>query len=382
MCGIFGAISKDWLSTPERENVQMLGMMSSLRGIDSAGLATVYTRKNKTKYHLQRAVGNPVNLLTTPRVWGTVNTTTPFLMMGHARAATVGSINEHNAHPIKEGPIIGCHNGTIWKWGPEKGHEDTNSDSRVLFRKMAERGLQETLEDAGDLAAYALSWINLNTMTFNLIRNSKRPLFVMWNAGGSTMYWASERGMLCWMAERTNNQAYKSPEVVPENTLIRFRLGNMSPVVQKLEIKPKAFVGNVYPYTSDWDYCQDCWFRKTHCQCEPVRNSVSGLLEHVKARTMAAFGLTEEDHTPCVTVDGEIIEPDKVYIGFNRAVWSIRDLEKKTKDGCCNCLRDLDPVKDKIYWFSKTDPVCIDCLDFMIGLAGVNDTITEGKFLN
>jgi len=301
-------------------------------------------------------------------------------MMGHARAATVGSINEHNAHPIKEGPIIGCHNGTIWKWGPTKAEESISSDSRVLFRKMTEGSLQETLEDAGDLAAYALSWINLNTMTFNLLRNSKRPLFVMWSAAGSTMYWASERGMLCWMAERTQ-LAYKNPEVVPENTLIRFRLGNMTPIIQKLEIKPKHSVAYAYSAgcSNDWDYCQVCWHRKTVCQCEENKGVIRGLLESCKS----AFGISDETtEEERISVDGEILEPLKVYIGFNRAVWSLKDLEAKTRDGCCNCLRDLDVVKDKIYWFSRTDPVCVDCLDFMIGLVGVNETITEGKFLN
>jgi hypothetical protein len=376
LCGLFGVISDKPLSVPERENVQMLGMMSSLRGIDSTGLMTAYTRKNKTKYHLNRAVGNPVNFLTDPRICGIVNTTTPFLMMGHARAATVGTINEHNAHPIKEGPIIGCHNGTIWKYGPTKAEEDTSSDSRVLFRKIADHGLQDTLNDAGDLAAYALSWLNLNSMTFNLIRNDKRPLFVMWNVANTTMYWASERGMLCWLAERTN-LAYHSPEVVPEKTHIRFRLGNMVPLIQKLEVVPKPVAHYQGWNTAAWDYCENCWHKKPDCACEVVPSKALVLLEEVKDATLRAFGLKETD----ISVDGEIIEPQRVYLGFNRAVWTMAELEKKLKDGCCNCLRDLEPT-DKIFWFSRSDPVCEDCVGFVLLVTNITDTVNEGKFLN
>ena len=386
MCGIFGAISTS-LTMTERENVQQLGMMAALRGIDSTGICYLHTKKNKTKWEISKRLGNPVSFLTCPKINGQLNFDQPFVIMGHARAATQGSINEHNAHPIKEGPIIGCHNGTIWKWGPNKKEEDISSDSRVLFRKIAEGGLQTALEDAGDLAAYALSWINLNQMTFNLIRNSRRPLHVMWNAAGNTMYWASERGMLCWLAERSN-YSFKAPEAIPEHTHIRLRLGNMTPLVSKLEIKPKVYtysspITNPYGQSSDWEYCNGCWMKKTICQCdnaETHKPTSSGprLIDHVMQQTKKALGLVCEEH---ITVDGEIIEPNKVYIGPGHEAWTLKEFEARTKDGCSNCLRDLY-VNDKIFWLRR-DPVCEDCLDYVTSTHSPgHSSLIEGRFLN
>lgn len=125
--------------------------------------------------------------------------------VGHVRAATAGGVTEANAHPFvvvrEDGSrIIGVHNGTLEGWRSKDGASRFDVDSRWLYQKIAEDGVDAF---SGFLGAYALVWYDSKTPeVINVARNSKRPLFWALTADRKSMVAASEMGMVGWLAGR------------------------------------------------------------------------------------------------------------------------------------------------------------------------------------
>lgn len=118
------------------------------------------------------------------------------VLMGHNRWATVGAVNEENAHPFQQYHITGAHNGTLDAYTDYRlEHMDRfETDSEGLFYNIATQGLKEAIGKAG--GAWCLAWWDSDKTTFNLLRNNERPLFYTWNDKGKTLYYASENWML------------------------------------------------------------------------------------------------------------------------------------------------------------------------------------------
>ena len=127
------------------------------------------------------------------------------MIMGHARAATLGSVIVETSHPFNFSGLVGCHNGTCHNMVPkdltkEEKESIKASDSWNIFNLMNQQGLDKTLETIKD-GAFALVWYDKNNSTLNFIRNEKRPLF--FGSTGGTLYWASEEQFLEMIKQRT-----------------------------------------------------------------------------------------------------------------------------------------------------------------------------------
>lgn len=118
------------------------------------------------------------------------------VLMGHNRWATVGAVNEENAHPFQQYHITGAHNGTLDNYTDYRlEHMDRfETDSEGLFYNIATQGLKEAIGKAG--GAWCLAWWDSNERSFNLLRNDQRPLFYVMSENGKTLYYASENWML------------------------------------------------------------------------------------------------------------------------------------------------------------------------------------------
>lgn len=114
------------------------------------------------------------------------------LMMGHCRAATVGKVTAKNAHPFSVGNIIGMHNGTIKK--DFRGSKDYETDSEAFFALINEVGLKDALEEVESYSqtAYAIQYIDRSDNTFNVVRNSDRPLHFVYSSTRGALFWSSE----------------------------------------------------------------------------------------------------------------------------------------------------------------------------------------------
>jgi hypothetical protein len=236
MCGLFGGVST-YLSTSEIDIIKELGIISQFRGIHSTGIAFAYRGGKKGNNHVysysKEAVDSTgfLNHPNTIKIIKSLNR--PMAFVGHCRAATIGEINKENAHPYLVDHILGAHNGTIHSLAPKKGEEGT--DSLKLYKLIAEKGLDEALEEVKH-GAYALTYFDTKARTLNLIRNEKRPLYLMKTDNGNTVYWASERAMLDFVAARTTTK-FTKPTILEPNVLHTFNLGTIIETTRKIELK-------------------------------------------------------------------------------------------------------------------------------------------------
>lgn len=218
ICGLFGAITRE-LSTTEWDRVQMLGILSQFRGTHSTGISVAVKHKRGYKYHTYKRAMDSSGMFYSPSFQDTLNKWGKIsAVIGHCRHATVGEINDENAHPYIVDHIIGAHNGTINSFKP--ADDEPVTDSYKLITAIAQRGIDETLKEVKD-GAYALTWFDLKNQTLSILRNGQRSLFTT-DVGG-TLYWASEKEMLEFMLAKHNLHA--PVNYVPINRLLTFNLG-------------------------------------------------------------------------------------------------------------------------------------------------------------
>lgn len=144
------------------------------------------------------------------------------IAIGHARWPTKGGNDLKSIHPHRAKHIVGVHNGTMYDVAGKKV-DDKQSDSALLFEAIADKGIEEAWKTSSGAAA--LVWIDENEQTLNFIRNSGRPLMFRnfgWQRNISTLYWASEAGMLSFVVPRHFQGTNHWDTYLPENTLYSY----------------------------------------------------------------------------------------------------------------------------------------------------------------
>lgn len=208
MCGLAGGVS-NYLSQGEIETIQELGLLASFRGMDSTGMmfGAAAKKKNKAEYIYDKDITLPGSFLYEGRFKSVLKEVDrPWFIALHTRHATVGKVDKANAHPYNYKHICGMHNGTVPKYEPrpdEDGKTEAETDSYAIIQDLADLGVVETLTKAQD-GAYALVWIDTKTHRLHMVRNHKRPLWIMQTPGKGTTFWASERRMLDFIAQGLN----------------------------------------------------------------------------------------------------------------------------------------------------------------------------------
>lgn len=244
MCGLWGGHA-NVLTLIEKASIKTLGLMSQLRGTDSAGIAVVYEDWDKKLYHAhEKALGPSSNIVFEGRGKRLIEFYGAKLVAGHCRDATIGSVTLENAQPFYVGNITGMHNGTA----AELEVKEDESDSAALFRLLDKEGIQKTVDKIKD-SSYALCWIDKRDTTINFLRNSGRPLWFM--EGGGATYWASDEDFLNFVRWRRPN-ALGEPMMLPvdQQLTINIRTGAKS----KNEVKPnrtKIYQSSRVPETGD-----------------------------------------------------------------------------------------------------------------------------------
>lgn len=421
MCGLFGSYCANTLSKSELERVTELGMVSSLRGIDSTGLAIIKKRKHKLESETLKALDNPVSVLSSTKAQNFLKDNHPLLVLGHARAATVGEIDEYNAHPIKEGKIIGCHNGTMWAFAPDK--DKKGSDSRNLFRKISEDGLAEALGSTKS-GAYALSFINTENRTLNFIRNAERPLYFMFSRDKLTLYWASERRTLIHLQMRSElgtispwyqeeiwtlavNHLYsiKLDKQANSGKIIDLQ-GSIDKVYEENCKKWSSFTG---PFTSDPQslstktqkanlpnmFCVKCRMNIQYCNCQMTQYtqphdwqiSNSGHSYNPTGYDKSGKPIPDTS-TPVTRSLTDLKERAKNttwnklthYLGFEHQQLLIGEALGFLKTGCFQCGCVCSP-QDIVHWIEQKEYICDDCYKEPDMQATLKDVDTyESKF--
>lgn len=314
MCGLCGIVGPN-LGPAEWDLFKHLMIVSTLRGEDGAGIVAVPMKSGKD-FTVLRTAGCAADLATGREFLSLRSKQKWACFMGHARYPTRGTWDIEDVHPHVSGPIFGMHNGSMDTVNGEKIQKD-QSDSRALFTCIRNMGIDNTM--ANSEGAYALSYINKATDQLCFVRNAGRTLYFMQVAGLPFIAWASERGFLDLIADRTPGIADKAVSIykLPPGQLVTFRLRN-SGVVKYLDYRPLVVPK---PVTVD----------KT-----PVPPHVT----HEKATQMWE------------TVRGHYLTEEELTVALI--------------SGCANCNRTSDITdfrKGKTFWYDKTEFICDDCAE-------------------
>jgi len=246
LCGLFGVIGKS-IGKNEVACFRDLGLISSLRGLDSTGLIIVSkAKKNRWNIQYRKDATDSTNFLYYNKNVSQLldKTQNVCAIMGHARAATVGTIIPENAHPFHVDKIVGMHNGTIMTLGTKD-----KTDSQHLYENISKMGVQKALDDIVGGAAYALTWVDSVKNEIKILRNYQRPLFCMLAKGNDLLYYASERKFLEIIAERSN-RSFHDPHLIAEDTLFSIKFGSLD--LEKEEVRRKFIpTAPVFPLKAD-----------------------------------------------------------------------------------------------------------------------------------
>lgn len=248
MCGILAVITKlkSGFTQTQVDLFSQLLYIDQLRGEDSTGVVVV---TNTGNVELAKSSDPACDFIRT-KEYDALTTTAyqrGWLMYGHNRKATRGTINDENAHPFwVDDNIILIHNGTLMG---HKDLKDTEVDSHAIAHAIAESdSVAEALQKVN--GAYALMWYNVKEKTMNIIRNDQRPLHWLETEGFYAL--CSEAEMLQLVANRNNlvdkDNNYVTVHTVPSNRLLTLRLkDDKSSVVNSDEIdnayRPKTVFG-------------------------------------------------------------------------------------------------------------------------------------------
>lgn len=187
MCGIVGVMGNVVLT--EKKVFKELLTVDVLRGSHSTGVASIFPH-NKTQV-LKKAV-NSLDFLDFKSLDELLMNTN--CLIGHNRYATIGKVNNTNAHPFDFDNVVGVHNGTLRGRAGLLDYKDFDVDSENLYHHMDVNGVDDTYKNL--TGAFALVWYDKQHGTLNFLRNAERPLSYCFSDDKKTLFWASESWML------------------------------------------------------------------------------------------------------------------------------------------------------------------------------------------
>lgn len=224
MCGIVG-LAGNLLNNDLKTFLNML-YMDTCRGLDSTGV--IHANANETT--IEKAVGSPGNLYEYGHsdLWDLSGRPVqklgcPRVLIGHNRAATIGKVNEANAHPFSFGTFHGVHNGSLDSY-PKVSGNNFDTDSEHFMYQLSKLGVVKGWDTVRGAAAVA-TWEEADSI-LTLARNDERPMFYAEIKGGSAIMFASEK----WMIEVSCNRRTFSPDIkgvikeLPEHSYIKFKI--------------------------------------------------------------------------------------------------------------------------------------------------------------
>lgn len=268
MCGIVGVASSERLiGALKRMDFFQQGLYcDALRGWDSTGIAAI--KDNDTSI-IKRAI-QASDFIDTKRVDKLLiaNTSAQFLI-GHNRKATMGSMGHEGAHPFQYGDITMVHNGTLYSHDELPNGKKFAIDSEAICNAINEIGIAETVKLLD--GAFALVWHDKSDNTLNFIRNDKREFAFGMVKHDDTLLFASEMGMLEWLADRNNMVLEGVFSLTPEYHVKIHADKVQKYSAKKLEMKPDYWSG----YYGSGAYQKDYATGKPANQSLTVRDSAT-----------------------------------------------------------------------------------------------------------
>lgn len=339
MCGLLGAVVGNLTNVKFPAFIRDGLVANSLRGMDSCGIAVI---DNKGDVDFQKLPVTGSMFIQDKRVKDLIDSVNAArtIAMTHNRAATVGKVNFNNAHPFyfndadASGRItrelIGCHNGTL----TVPGTNPYDTDSEWALERIMEDGRDAFRKFRG---AFAFSWWDSNHPDeLNIALNSQRDVHIARLEQGGMLY-ASEAGMLHWLAER-NSLTIKG-DILQLQPLHHYRFSTKEPSKFLKEAIPEPPVTytpqsnyTTRAYTSHFSDVEKLLERAAASpESKPEAKGKTTQAQIQTAKEMSMFGVkgmflpimynVEQDRyegvfSAALTEGGKIIEWDAVIMGY------------------------------------------------------------------
>lgn len=197
MCGICGVVST-FLVDKEKSAFSDLMTVMTLRGRDGCGVIGVPSREGGPILR-EKTLSSGAEFVST-KTYDTFKKSELRTMIGHCRFPTKGERGKTGLHPHVYKDILGMHNGTM-ETVYNKKIGDRDSDSALLFRSIADNGVEKTF--ANSVGSYSLVWVDTEKKTLNFLKNKDRPLYFAYEGGNtSTFFFASEYSAMNYVLSR------------------------------------------------------------------------------------------------------------------------------------------------------------------------------------
>lgn len=248
MCGLVGFIAKAEARALADKRKFMTQALATgvLRGMDSTGVFAVEKDYEDSARYVKLA-SHALDFLDCKEWEEFAKDMANFhFVIGHNRAATLGSINNRNAHPFQEGAITLVHNGTLRGQGglAESIPKRIEVDSHEIAYSLNKVGPNEAIPKVVSKlnGAFMLIWYDGRDRSLNLIRNHDRSFHMGWSTYLGGYYFASEADHLYWLNARMN-LGITSGNVwsLDPGHHLKFPVGETKPRVKKVELAARTY---------------------------------------------------------------------------------------------------------------------------------------------
>ena len=211
MCGVIGCVIGTKKRTPSeyeiiRNDFSTMLVAAQSRGTDAAGL---YVFNEGGECFSYRAPMQASTLVTLSEYWAVLDRIGPttIAVVGHTRAATTGSpsVNSNN-HPLKDGPLVGVHNGMIYNHRSLRAKYGTEAevDSAVILSLLNSRMVDGDYLNESHLVhslkelegSFAIAVADTRTNNIFLARNAGSPLVMASNSRKGLLWFGSTQAII------------------------------------------------------------------------------------------------------------------------------------------------------------------------------------------
>lgn len=179
MCGIYGMIGKPTNPKQAARFMTALALHTVPRGQHSMGFFAITEEESI----LEKCAVHPKEFLRISSFVSVIQKDKAYILMGHNRWASIGEINNENAHPFEGGMYVLAHNGTCptalekVKALGIRNHMNGTTDSEAILMLIEHHGIEKLSTILSSLYGFSLSIADKATETLYFARDVN-PLFV------------------------------------------------------------------------------------------------------------------------------------------------------------------------------------------------------------